>query len=69
MSVIVKVSGVEENKFYPLRRSKYELEKKVINLLLIAEEEVDEDGKAVNQRYYTTIKSLSRLIASGNSKT
>ena len=42
--------------------------KEVVNLLLIAEGEVDEDGKAVDRRHYTTIKNLSRLLASSNSR-
>ena len=47
VDVIVNVLGVEENKVYPIRRSKYESGKKVVNLLLIAEGEVDKDSKAV----------------------
>ena len=36
--------------------------------MLIAEREVDEDGKAVDLRHYSAIKSLSRLLRSSNSK-
>ena len=42
---VLGVDVIEENKVYPLRRSKYESGKKVVNLLLIAEGKVDEDGK------------------------
>ena len=60
IDVIVNASGVEENKVYPLRRSKYESGKKVVNLLLIAEGEVNEDSKAVDRRHYRqlTFKNL-----------
>ena len=34
--------------------------------MLIADGEVDEHGKAVDQRHYTAIKSLSRLLRSSN---
>ena len=51
--------GVEGNKVYLLRRSKYESGKKVAILLLIT------DGK---RRHYTTIKSLLRLLRSTNTK-
>ena len=59
--------SVEENKAYPQRRNRYELGKEVVNLLLIAEGEVDENGKAVDWRHYTAIENLSRLLASSNS--
>ena len=57
--VIVNILGVEENKFYILRGKKYDYRKKVVNLLLIA------DGE---QRHYTAIKSLSRLLRSSNTR-
>ena len=57
VDVIVNTSGIEENKVYPLRRSKYESGRKVVNLLLIADGDVDEDSKAVYRRHYTEIKS------------
>ena len=57
--VIVNILGVEEKKVYILRGKKYDYRKKVANLLLIAEGE---------RRHYTAIKSLSRLLASRNSR-
>ena len=60
--------GVEGKKVYPLRRSKHESGKKVVNLLLIAEGEVDEDSNAVDRRHYSAIKSLSRLLRNNNTK-
>ena len=67
VDVIVNIFGVEENKVYSLSRSTHELGKKVVNLLLIAEGEVDEDGRSVYRRHYMAIKSLSRLLASSDS--
>ena len=59
VDTIVNVLGIEENKAYLIRRSKYESGKKVVNLFLIAKGEVNEPGKAVDWRHYTAIKSLS----------
>ena len=68
VDVIINVLVVEENKVYHLRRSKYESGKKVVYLLLIAEGEVDEDGKAVDRTHCMAMKNISRLLASSNSK-
>ena len=57
--VSVNVLDVEEKKVYILRRSNYESGKKVVNLLLIDKGE---------QRHYTAIKSLSRLLKSNYTK-
>ena len=51
--------SVEEKKIYILRGKKYDYRKKVAKLLLIY------DGE---QRHYTAIKSLYRLLVFGNSK-
>ena len=51
--------GLEEKKVYILRRSNYELGKKVVDLLLVDEGE---------QRHYAAIKSLSRVAQSSNTK-
>ena len=47
------------NDIHTLRRSKYNNDRRPVNLLLIC------DG---NKRHYTTIKNLSRLLSSSNSK-
>ena len=59
---IINVLDVEERKVYVLRGKKYDYQKKVANLLLIA------GGEAGEQRHYTATKSLSRLPAFSNSK-
>ena len=48
-----------DNDIYTLRRSKYNNDRKQVNLLLIC------DG---NKFHYTAIKNLSRLLSSSNSK-
>ena len=57
--VIVNMLGVKGNESYILRLGKYELGRKVTNLLLIT------NGK---KRHYTVIKSLSRLLGGSNTK-
>ena len=58
--VIINVLDVvEEKTFYILRGKKYDYQKEVVNLLLIPEGE---------QRHYTAVKSLSRLLSSRNSR-
>ena len=58
--VIVNILGVEKKKkVYILRGKKYDYRKRVVNLLLI------DNGE---QRHYTAIKSLSRLLRSSNTK-
>ena len=57
--VIVNVLGVEEKKIYILRGKKYDYQKKIFNLLLIAGGE---------HRHNAAIKSLSRLLKSSNNK-
>ena len=47
------------NDIYTLRRSKYNNDRKQVNLLLIC------DG---NKYHYTAIKNLSRLLSFSNSK-
>ena len=58
-NIIIIVLGEEEKEIYILRGKKYDYQKKVANLLPIA------DGE---RRHYTAIKSSSRLLASRNSK-
>ena len=57
-NVLVNVLVVEERDIYICRKSNHKSEKK-INLLLISEDD---------KWHYTAIKSLSRLLASRNSK-
>ena len=57
-NISVNVLGAKGPKIYLCRKSKRNNEK-VVNLLLIT------DGE---KRHYTTIKSLTRLLASSNSK-
>ena len=57
--IIVNILGVEEKKVYIIRGKKYDYRKKACNLLLIA------DGE---QKHYTAIKSLSRLLKSSYTK-
>ena len=56
--ISVKVLGAEDQKLYPLRKSKYNGQKHV-DLLLIT------DG---DKWHYTAIKNMSRLYGSSNSK-
>ena len=55
----INVLGVQEQRIYTCRNSKHYDRKNVVHLLLIDDEE---------RRYYTVIKSLSRLLGSSNSK-
>ena len=57
-NITVNVLAVEEEEIYIWRKSDYTREKE-INLMLISEGD---------KRHYTVIKSLSRLLASRNSK-
>ena len=57
--IAVKVLGVKEQRIYICRNSKHYDRKNVVNLLLITDSE---------KRHYTAIKSLTRLLASSNSK-
>ena len=59
--ISVNILGVVGKETYILRRSKYNTIESfnLVNLLLIADREC---------RHYTVIKSLSRLVASSNSK-
>ena len=57
--IVVNVLGVKGQKAYICRKSKYNDRKNVVNLLLITNGE---------KRHYTAIKSLTRLLASSNSK-
>ena len=54
----VNVSGIEGPKIYISKKSRYNDEKKLVNLLLIAH------GK----KRHTAIKSFIRLLRSSNSK-
>ena len=58
-NTIVNVLGAEERKVHILRGEKHNYQKKVVNLLLIANHE---------KRHYTTVKDLSRLVTSSNSR-
>ena len=57
--IAVNVLGIKEQRIYICRKWKYNDRKNAANLLLIGDEE---------QRHYTAIKSLSRLLGSSNSK-
>ena len=57
--IAVNALGVKEQRIYICRNSKHYDQKNIVNLLLIT------DGE---KRHYTAIKSLTRLLASSNSK-
>ena len=57
--IVVNVLGIKGKRIYICRNSKHYNRMNVVNLLLI------DDGE---QRHYTVIKSLSRLLGDSNSK-